>query len=73
MDSISLRLRSPIFDHGVLGVPIRHAVRRGSGKEDIELSEFKSIEAALKATLSGPSIGRDEWRVFAKEVSPVVR
>lgn len=69
MEGVTFRLRSPIFDHGVLGIPVRNALRRGNGKEDVEKNEFKAVAAALVETLLEEDLNRDIWKASAKLVS----
>jgi len=68
-----LRLRSPIFDHGVLGIPIRKLQRRGAGtsspspKDEQELAELKEMGRCL-ADAKDP-FNKNVWRALAKQVS----
>ena len=63
-----LRLRSPIFDHGTVGVPIRkQPTRRNGVKEEQELAELREMGVALMETAN--PFDKDSWRAAAKTVS----
>jgi hypothetical protein len=63
-----LRLRSPIFDHGAVGLPVRRSVRK-TIKEEQELSEFKVLSCALLQAHSNSIFTVDKWKEAAKLVS----
>ena len=61
-----LRLRSPIFDHGTVGVPVRRQMRRNCAKEEQELVELKEMGLAVEEAVD--PFDKDRWRAAVKQV-----
>ena len=69
MEKMLLRLRSPIFDHAILGIPVRKQPRRLHAKEDQEFAELREMGCAL---MEAKTLGKEEWRAAAKQVRLVI-
>ena len=62
-----LRLRSPIFDHGTLGIPVRKVPRRANVKEEQESTELREMSQAIEEA-SRDGLSKEAWRSAANKV-----